>query len=97
MEPGEGQHQTLIRELQEELGITPTGWQVVETFSLPGEGADPVTLHLYLVTAWTGTPANRQPEEHSEIGWLSLDQAARLPLAHPSYPALFARFLAPGL
>jgi 8-oxo-dGTP diphosphatase len=96
MEPGEEHHQTLIREMQEELGITPTAWQVVEAISLPGEGADPLTLHLYLVTAWTGTPTNRQPEEHSEIGWFSAAQAEQLPLAHPSYPALFARFLAPG-
>ena len=96
VEPGEQHHQTLVRELQEELGITPTAWQYVETISLPGAGADALTLHLYLVTAWTGTPTNRQIEEHSEIGWLSPEQAARLPLAHPSYPALFARFLASG-
>jgi 8-oxo-dGTP diphosphatase len=94
VEPGEQQHETLIRELQEELGITPTGWRYVERISLPGEGVDPVTLHLYLVTDWTGTPTNRQPEEHSAIGWFSLAQATQLSLAHPSYPALFARFLA---
>ena len=96
VEPGEPHHQTLIRELQEELGITPAAWRYVETISLPGEGAELVTLHLYLVTQWTGTPANRQLEEHSAIGWFELNQAVGLPLAHPSYPALFARFLDSG-
>ena len=96
VEPGEGHHQTLIRELQEELGITPTEWTYLETISLPpGEGSGQVIVHLYLVTAWTGAPTNRQLEEHSAIGWFSLAQAIQLPLADPRYPLLFARYLGP--
>ena len=98
VEAGEQQHETLIRELQEELGITPIQWHYLETIMIPsgsssGEGSDQVILHLYLVTDWTGTPVNRQLEEHSEIGWFSLEQATQLPLAHPGYPTLFARHL----
>src|SRR5215216_4877157 len=79
VEPGEQQHETLIRELQEELGITATQWSYLETITAPvgsssNEGSDQVTLHLYLVTDWAGTPTNRQLEEHSEIGWFSLAQ-----------------------
>ena len=91
VEPGEQHQQTLIRELQEELGITATQWNYVETISLP----DAVTVHLYLVTDWTGTPTNRQREEHSTIDWFSLEQATQLSLAHPDYPAIFARYLDP--
>ncbi|RPI91035.1 MAG: NUDIX domain-containing protein [Chloroflexi bacterium] len=95
MEPGEQQPETLIRELQEELGITPTQWQYLETIHIsPDEPADPLIFHLYLVTAWAGMPTNRQLEEHSTIGWFSLAEAIQLPLADPSYPALFARYLA---
>jgi 8-oxo-dGTP diphosphatase len=95
MEPGEGHQQTLIRELQEELGITPTQWIYLETISPspPTEESDLLKLHLYLVTDWTGTPTNRQLEEHSTIGWFSLAQATQLHLAHPTYPTLFARYL----
>lgn len=98
VEPGEHHQQTLVRELQEELDITPSEWQFLETLSLslparPDEPADQMTVHLYLVTAWTGTPVNRQPEEHSEIRWFTLDQAAQLPLADPIYPTLFQRSL----
>lgn len=92
VEPGEGHAQALARELQEELGITPTQWKYLET--IPLDGPDPLTVHLYLVTAWAGTPSNRQPEEHTSIGWFSLEQAAALELAHPSYPGIFARHLA---
>src|SRR5512133_198794 len=80
VEPGEQHDQTLIRELQEELGITPTEWRYLEKISLsptspPDGGFDQVTVYLYLVTEWTGTPANLQLEEHSVIGWFSLAQA----------------------
>jgi mutator protein MutT len=93
IEPGEDQHRALVRELQEELGITPSEWTYEETFviSLPdGEGI----FHLYRITSWSGNPANLQPEEHDAIQWFSLDQAVQLNLAHPNYPQLFARYLA---
>ena len=98
MEPGEGREQTLVRELKEELGITPTGWTFLETLtlSLPPNSNEPsglMIVHLYLVNAWKGTPYNRQPEEHSVIHWFSLAEATQLHLADPVYPTLFARHL----
>ena len=100
MEPGEAQEQTLVRELQEELGITPSVWSYLETFQLlPPEHADtrsdPWKVHLFLVTGWIGEPVNRQPEEHSAIGWFSLTQVTRLSLADRLYPKIFARYLPP--
>jgi mutator protein MutT len=93
VEPGEQHEQTLMRELQEELGITLTQWSYLEGISFPSEPSNQVTVYLYLVTDWTGTPTNRQLEEHSTIGWFSLEQAAGLPLAHPDYPTIFAKYL----
>ena len=90
MEPGEQGHETLVRELQEELDITPTRWKYLETLHEP---AAELTVHLYLVTAWQGTPVNRQLEEHSQIRWFSLEEAIQLDLADQTYPALFARYL----
>jgi 8-oxo-dGTP pyrophosphatase MutT (NUDIX family) len=100
VEPGEGPLQTLVRELQEELGITPTAWTFLETLtlslpSLVAEEPDEMIVHLYRVTEWTGSLLNRQPEEHSTIGWFSLKGAAALPLADPMYPTLFARYGTP--
>jgi mutator protein MutT len=98
VEPGEALEGTLVRELQEELDITPSEWTFVETFRqpLPAQGAEPpdeLIAHVYLIRAWAGTPVNRQPEEHSQIAWLTLAQAVALPLADPIYPELFARYL----
>jgi mutator protein MutT len=91
MEPGEQAHETLLRELGEELDITPTQWTYLSALRVP---AQQLTVHLYLVTAWQGIPTNRQPEEHSEIGWFSLAEATQLHFADPSYPLLFERYLA---
>jgi 8-oxo-dGTP diphosphatase len=95
IEPGEQPEQTLIRELQEELGITPTQWTYVDTFveSVP-ERDEEIYCHVYLVLAWRGMPVNQQLDEHTTIAWFSLDQALQLELAHPAYPQLFSRVLA---
>ena len=96
VEPDEGPEETLVRELQEELGITPTQWKFLETLTLPlPEPPDQLVVHLYLVAAWRGVPFNRQPEEHSVIHWFSLAEAIQLPLADLSYPKLFTRYLPP--
>jgi len=94
VEPGEAREATLARELQEELGITPTKWTFLETLtgSLP-ETSEEMIVHLFLVTAWNGTPFNRQPEEHSLIHWFDLQEVSQLKLADPIYQELFARYL----
>ena len=48
--------------------------------------------HIFAVIAWTAEP-RLQSTEHSELGWLSLDQALVLPLAHPRYAQLFRAVL----
>jgi 8-oxo-dGTP diphosphatase len=98
VEPGEEREQALVRELEEELGITPTRWNFLETLTidLPSANSSPPDLlivHLYLVPDWTGTPVNMQPEEHSTIGWFSAEEAVRLELADARYPVLFGKYV----
>jgi|SRR5687768_13215785 len=91
-EPGETPEQTLVRELSEEIGVTPTAWHLLNEVraELPGE-EELLVLHLYAVTAWTGTPHNRMPEEHSEVAWFTVEDACDLALAHPTYQTIFRR------
>jgi len=98
IERGEQPDQTLVRELQEELDITSTQWHELETIreSVPERDNVPahdLIVHLYCVTAWSGSPVNKQPHEHARIQWFSYAQAVQLDLAHPSYPRLFAQCL----
>jgi mutator protein MutT len=90
IESGEQGEETLVRELKEELDITPTKWKYLETLHVPSAS---LTVQLYLVTAWAGTPVNRQPDEHSAIGWFSLAEATQLKLADELYSKVFARYL----
>ena len=68
LEPGETSEQALVRELREELGVTPAAWASLGEVreSLPG-GNGSIVLHLYAVTSWNGTPRNLSSEEHSEV------------------------------
>jgi len=98
IEPGEERDHTLVRELQEELGITPRQWMELEmiTESVPRIGESPaydLVVYFYCLTSWSGTPVNLQPHEHTTIQWFSYAEAIELDLAHPSYPRLFAQCL----
>ena len=92
MEAHEQPLDALSRELQEEIGVTPAQSFLLESFDDPDLRQDGVNLfHLYIVTAWSGTPRNQQPHEHSEIRWFPIAQAVHLDLPHPIYPTLFQR------
>ena len=98
IEPGEQPGQTLVRELKEELSITPTQWMELETITEhvlehDDSPTDDLIVHFYCVTAWSGTPVNVQPHEHTTIRWFSYREAIKLDLAHPNYPPLFAQCL----
>lgn len=92
VEPGESPEDALVRELGEELGIQVK--QVAHLGAL--DYSDPWRDCLYpifLVERWEGVPKNQCPEEHTEIRWFSLEEAERVPLAHPAYPTFFRRLL----
>jgi len=98
IEKDEQPQHALIRELQEELDITPIRWRELEVLheSVPESDEMPahdLVVRLYCVTGWAGTPVNRQMEEHSTIQWFSYEEAVRLKLAHHSYPRRFAECL----
>lgn len=79
-EQGETPGHTLVREVYEELGIRVTTAKFLHEY----EDKDPTSKemyhhHLYLVTGWQGEPRIAN-EEHSEIRWFTVDEAARLRL-----------------
>ncbi len=91
VEPGEPPRVALARELREELGVdvaVPAGPPVHEVH------ADTFDMRIWLIEAWSGSPANLAPEEHDAVGWFTEDALGALPLAHAGYPALFRRVLA---
>jgi len=83
VEAGETVHQALVRELQEELGITTTAatpWLTRE-FTYPHAT---VRLNFWRVTAWEGEIGVTAPLEHSAVAWQRCGEPAAV---HPVLPA----------
>jgi 8-oxo-dGTP diphosphatase len=90
VEPGESPEAALVREVREELGVgiaAPTGPPTHQIH------AEEFGMRIWLITTWTGTPANVAPEEHDVIAWFAKEELAGLRLAHDSYLALFTEAL----
>ena len=91
VEPGEPPGAALAREIREELGIdiaAPSGPPMREVHG------DTFSMRIWLIEAWTGSPANVAPDEHDAIAWFTADALGDLSLAHDSYLAMFSQVLA---
>jgi len=84
VEAGEKMEAALVRELGEELGVTPTAWR----FHSKHRSGD-IELHVFIVTRWSGSPELRN-DEHTSLVWHTFEEARRLPnLAAEAYRDLF--------
>ncbi len=78
--------ETLVRELEEELDVTPLDYVELAVLDEPqpdvyGERA----YHFFVVTAWRGPGPTMLGDEHTEIGWFTVEAALALDLALPAY------------
>ncbi|MFE4228766.1 NUDIX domain-containing protein [Arthrobacter sp. NPDC056886] len=87
IEDGESAGEALARELLEEVAVTIVPPSNAPSFTVQANEGSPNGLALsgWVMDAWSGEPANVATDEHSEIRWLSPDDALGLDLAHTSY------------
>jgi 8-oxo-dGTP pyrophosphatase MutT (NUDIX family) len=86
VEPQESIPAALVRELTEEIQVTPIDFVQLATLSeiqpaINGEA----TYHIFLVTRWDGGDPAMRGNEHSEIRWFPISEAVNIPPAHPGY------------
>jgi mutator protein MutT len=85
LEAGETVEQALVREVEEETGVTPI--QFAKLTTLHAEG---IELHIYRVDAWMGGSPALRGDEHVELQWFSVQAACALPnLATEHYVQVF--------
>lgn len=93
LEAGESREQALVREVREEVGLTPTRSRQVGELPEPRpELYGSARLHFFAVTAWRGGEPALLGDEHTELRWFEVEAACALPdLAASGYHAIFRR------
>lgn len=86
----------LVREAEEEVGLTPTAFRWVAALSEPIGSRDiPARYHIFVVTEWDGGEPKLLGDEHTELRSLDVAQVVSLDdLAHPNYADVFSALAA---
>ena len=92
VEDGESLDDALIREVQEEVGVTPTRFRLIATVKeRKPEIYGDALHHVYAVTAWQGGDPANICDEHTELKWFSVSEMLLLTnIVDSDYPR-FAR------
>ena len=74
IEENESARQAVIRELNEEIGITvkPEDARLVHVMSFQGQTRPCMSL-IFAIKSWQGEPYNKEIDKHGHIAWFSLD------------------------
>jgi 8-oxo-dGTP diphosphatase len=88
VELGESLDDALVREVREEVGVTPIEFRLMVTFKerqpeIYGEALH----HIYAVTSWQDGDPTNVCDEHTELRWFSISEMASLTnIADCNYP-----------
>ena len=86
LEPGERPEAALVRELNEELGITAEIHSLVPlTFASHSYDDFHLLMPLYLCRRWTGCLAAR---EHTELSWVEINDLRQYPMPDADKPLI---------
>jgi 8-oxo-dGTP pyrophosphatase MutT (NUDIX family) len=97
VEDGESLDDALIREAQEEVGVTPTQFKLIATVKeRQPEVYGDALHHVYAVTSWQGGDPANVCDEHTELKWFSISEMLLLKnIVDCDYP-LFAQLAMTG-
>jgi 8-oxo-dGTP diphosphatase len=97
VEAGESRNDALIRESQEEVGITPLEFGLLAIFREPEpERYGDASHHVFSVTNWQGGDPTNKSNEHSELRWFTLDEIRTLTNIADTRYELYARVALAG-
>jgi len=87
VEGGESLDEALVREVQEEVGVTPTEFRLIATVRERAPEVYGDAWHfVYAVTGWQGGEPANICDEHTELKWFSVDEIRLLTnIVDPDY------------
>ncbi|MGE7368447.1 NUDIX hydrolase [Neorhizobium sp. NPDC001467] len=85
VEKDEGLDVALVRECQEEVGLTPLAFNLVATLFEEDDRKHKSPFYVYAVRRWDGGRPQLLGTEHSELGWFRRSEIESLDLAMPAY------------
>ncbi|MBR1151786.1 NUDIX hydrolase [Bradyrhizobium sp. JYMT SZCCT0428] len=99
VEDGESLDDALVREVQEETGVTPTQFRLIATVrERQPERYGDALHHIYAVTAWQGGDPANMCDEHTELRWFSIgEMRALVNIVDADYPSLAELGIAGGV
>ena len=75
VEDGESLDQALVREVQEEIGVTPAEFELIATIrERRPEIYGDALHHIYAVARWQGGEPANVCDEHTELRWFSVSE-----------------------
>ena len=88
VEAGESLHEALVREIREEVGVTPTEFRLIATVrEKQPEIYGDALHHVYAVTGWQGGEPANICDEHTELKWFGVSEMRSLKnIVDPDYP-----------
>jgi 8-oxo-dGTP diphosphatase len=87
---GEALEQALVREVEEEIGVTPVDYEQLTSLQFDDGLEGVADLHIYCVRAWRGGAPTIRDNEHVELRWFTIESACELTnLASPEYRNVF--------
>jgi 8-oxo-dGTP diphosphatase len=95
VEVGESIEEALVREVREEVGVTPTEFRLIATVrERQPEIYGDALHHVYAVTKWQGGEPANVCDEHTELKWFSVSEMRLLiNIVDGDYPRLAQRAL----
>ena len=87
VEDGESLDDALVREAREEVGVTPTRFNLIATVrERQPELCGDALHHIYAVTSWEGGEPANICDEHTELKWFSVGEMRGLAnIVDPDY------------
>lgn len=94
VDKGEGLDVAIVRECQEEVGLTPLTLEHVATLYEDGDPKLKTPFHVYAVRHWQGGAPSLLGTEHSGLAWFSQSELSGVELALPKYRSVIDQVLA---